>query len=151
MLAALILVGAAGLAGCATTVALIPSPGANYPACAEVMVRLPSVVAGQERRFTDAQSTAAWGDPASVILACGVEPIGPTTLPCQTVDDVDWVIDDADAPRYRVTTFNREPAVEVFLDNDVVSSADVLDALTQRVAQLPANDSVCTSLDDSAD
>lgn len=112
-------------------------------------MRLPAEVAGQERRFTDAQSTAAWGDPASVILTCGVEPLGPTTLPCQTVDDVDWVIDDADAPRYRVTTFNREPAVEVFLDNDAVSSADVLDALTQRVALLPDNDAACTSLDDT--
>lgn len=150
-LAALTLVAASGLAGCATTVTLSPAPSANDPACAEVMVRLPSVVAGQERRFTDAQSTAAWGDPASVILTCGVEPLGPTTLPCQTVEGVDWVIDDTDAPRYRVTTFNREPAVEVFLDNEAVSSADVLDALTQRVALLPDSGSACTFLDDTGD
>ena len=50
---------------------------------------------------------------------------------------MDWIIDESDAPRYRVTTFGRTPAVEVYLDNDVVSSAAVLDTLSQIVAVLP--------------
>jgi len=79
-----------------------------------------------------------------VILTCGLEPPGPTTLPCQSVNGVDWIIDESDAPRYRVTTFGRTPAVEVYLDNDVVSSAAVLDSLSQIVAVLPTDGSECT-------
>ncbi len=54
------------------------------------------------------------------------------------------MIDDSDAPRYRVTTFDRTPAVEIYLDNDVVSSAQVLDTLSQVVTVLPQNGRVCT-------
>ena len=72
------------LTGCTSTVSLEPAPDANDPACAEVTVRLPDDLAGQSRRWTDAQATGAWGEPAAVLLTCGVEPPGPTTLPCQT-------------------------------------------------------------------
>ena len=57
---------------------------------------------------------------------------------------MDWVIDESEAPRYRVTTFDRTPAVEVYLDNDVVSSAEVLDRLSQIVSVLPQNGAACT-------
>ncbi len=150
VIAAAVLVAAAGLTGCSSTVSLTPAPDADDPGCAQVMVNLPSVVADRDRRWTDAQSTAAWGDPASVILTCGVKQLGPTTLPCRTDSNVDWVIDESQAPRYRVTSFNRTPAVEVYLDNDVVSSADVLGALSPVVALLPANDKACTSVDGTA-
>jgi hypothetical protein len=139
-----VLVAGALLTGCTSTVSLQPAPDANDPACADVSVRLPDTVDGQERRWTDAQATGAWGDPASVILTCGVEPLGPTTLPCRSAGGVDWVIDESDAPRYRVTTFGRVPAVEIYLDNDVVSSAQVLDSLSQIVDILPRDGSVCT-------
>ena len=142
--AALLLASGALLAGCTSTVSLQPADASNDPRCADVSVRLPDAVDGQQRRWTDAQATGAWGDPASVILTCGLEPPGPTTLPCQTVNGVDWIIDESDAPRYRVTTFGRTPAVEVYLDNDVVSSAAVLDALSQVVAVLPTDGSECT-------
>jgi hypothetical protein len=135
---------ASALTGCASTVHLDPAPQANDPACAEVTVRLPGELDDQPRRWTDAQATGAWGDPAAVLLSCGLEPTGPTTLPCQSVNGVDWVIDDADAPRYRVTSFGREPAVELYIDTEVVSSADVLDALSGIVGLLPADGSVCT-------
>ena len=124
---------AATLAGCAGTVSMQPAAGSNDPACADVSVALPGTLDGQARRWTDAQATAAWGDPAAVLLTCGLEPLGPPTLPCQTVNGVDWVIDETDAPKYRVTSFGRVPAVEVYLDNDVVSSADVLDAMSLLV------------------
>lgn len=133
-----------GLAGCSSTVSLQPSPAANDPACADVIVRLPDAVDGQERRWTDAQATAAWGSPATVFLTCGLDAIGPTTLPCQPANGVYWVIDDTDAPRYRLTTFGRTPAVELYLDNEKVSSAQVLETLSQAVSVLPKNGRVCT-------
>lgn len=121
-----------------------PGPGSNDPACADVTVRLPAQLDGQPRRWTDAQATGAWGDPAVVLLTCGVTPPGPTTLPCRTVGGVDWIIDDSRAPDYRVTTFGRTPAVELYLDNEEVSSADVLDRISILVSQLPSDGSSCT-------
>lgn len=122
------------------------APQSNDPVCADVMVRLPDQVDGEPRRWTDAQATAAWGEPsASILLTCGLEPIGPTTLPCQTVAGVDWVIDESDAPRYRVTTFGRMPAVELYLDNERVSSAEVLDRLSALVSVLPPMDHAASS------
>lgn len=112
-------------------------------------MRLPDEVDGQSRRWTDAQATGAWGDPAAVILTCGLEPPGPTTLPCRSVNGVDWIIDDSEAPRYRVTSFGRIPAVELYLDNEVVSSAEVLDALSRIVGVLPEDGSACTERGDA--
>lgn len=143
---ALALAGAvAALSGCAGTVSLSPAADANDPLCAEVSVRLPSTVDGFDRRWTDAQATGAWGDPVTVILACGVTVPGPSTLECQTVEGVDWLIDDSEAPRYRFTTYGRAPAVEVYLDYDPerTSSADILRALAPAVSQLPVH-STCT-------
>ena len=141
---------AATLAGCAGTVSMQPAAGSNDPACADVSVALPGTLDGQARRWTDAQATAAWGDPAAVLLNCGLDPLGPTTLRCQTVNGVDWVIDETDAPKYRVTSFGRVPAVEVYLDNDVVSSADVLVALSLLVSRLPADGSTCIARSDGS-
>jgi hypothetical protein len=135
-LAALVALGLA-LSGCASTVALEPAESANDPLCAEVTAYLPQTVAGQERRWTDAQATGAWGDPTTIILTCGVTPPGPSELPCQTFQGVDWLVDDSEAPNYRLTSFGRTPAVEVYLDYDVVSSVDVLDQLGLLVAKLP--------------
>ncbi|MWB97683.1 DUF3515 family protein [Agromyces seonyuensis] len=137
-----VLVGAGllttALAGCAGTVAVDAAPDAANAACADVSVALPDTVAGQERRETNAQATAAWGDPAAVILRCGVQPLGPTTLPCQTVDGIDWVIDDSDAPRYLLTTYGREPAVEVYLDTELVADSTVRADLGAAIERIPA-------------
>ncbi|KJL43413.1 MULTISPECIES: DUF3515 family protein [Microbacterium] len=141
----LTMAAAVGVTGCTTTVDLDPAEAANDPLCAEVTSNLPGTVSGQARRWTDAQATGAWGDPAKVLLTCGVAPPGPTTLPCQDVAGVDWIIDDSDAPRFRVTTFGRTPAVEIYLDTtadengDGVSSRDVLDALSPIVSVLPVD------------
>jgi len=138
------LVAASLLTGCATTVSMEPAPEANSPDCAAVTVRLPAAVDGQPRAWTDAQATGAWGSPTTVLLTCGLEPPGPSTLPCETVDGVDWLIDDSEAPSYRFTTFGRVPAVEVYLDYDVVSARSVLGALTNAVRMLPSSASECT-------
>lgn len=130
------------------------APDGNDPACAEISVRLPGSLAGEPRRWTDAQATGAWGDPATILLTCGVTPPGPTTLRCETVAGVDWVIDESDAPRFRVTTYGRTPAVELYLDTELgedgtgVSSRDVLDAISPIVAALPA-DGQCVGREDA--
>lgn len=132
------------LAGCASTVAMSPAENANDPACAAVTVRLPATVEGQQRRWTDAQATGAWGAPATtVLLHCGVPEPGPSTLPCDTVGWTDWLVDDADAPYYRFTSFGTSPAVEVYLDSEEVSGRAVLDALDGAVRTLPKTGAVC--------
>lgn len=123
---------------------MTPAAGANDPLCADVTVRLPDSVDGQPRQWTDAQATGAWGNPSAVLLTCGVTPPGPSTLPCQTVNGVDWLIDDSEAPHYRFTTFGRTPAVEVYLDYDVVSGNAALQALSTAVGTLPNDGSQCT-------
>ena len=124
------------LSGCAGTVALQPADDANNPACAEVMVRVPDVVAGLDRRSTNAQSTAAWGDPAAVILRCGLPDVGPSALPCFTVDDVDWLRDDAKDPNFTFITYGRNPAVEVLVDSTSVSGTAALSDLSIAVGTL---------------
>ncbi|TKJ98491.1 DUF3515 domain-containing protein [Plantibacter flavus] len=136
------------LAGCAPAVTLEPAADANNPQCAEVTVRLPDVVAELPERGTDAQATGAWGDPATVLLHCGVAIPGPTTQQCQSVNGVDWIIDDADAPNYRFTTFGRAPAVEIVLDGDAVASSTVLADLAPAVSVLPVTGK-CTALGDA--
>jgi hypothetical protein len=123
---------------------MTPATDANSPDCAAVTVRLPDNVDGQSRNWTDAQATGAWGSPASVLLTCGLETPGPSELPCEAVDGVDWLIDDSEAPNYRFTTFGRTPAVEVYLDYGVVSARAVLGALSSAVGTLPTTGSRCT-------
>ncbi len=126
--------------------------GANDPACAQVVSRLPKTISGQERRWTDAQATGAWGDPAAILLICGLEAPGPSTLPCRPFDGVDWLVDEsqADQNRYTLTTFGRQPAVQVYLDYAAASSADVAQALAPLIREyLPATGAVCSSPSDA--
>ncbi|QIG41295.1 DUF3515 family protein [Microbacterium sp. 4R-513] len=116
---------------------MTPAPDANEALCADVTVRLPSTVDGQARRWTDAQATGAWGDPAAVLLTCGVEPPGPSTLRCITVGGVDWLVDESESPRFRLTTYGRTPAVQLYVDNRLVSPNNVLDDVRNAVSQLP--------------
>lgn len=115
------------LTGCSSTVALKPAPDANNPACAEVTVRLPNAMGDLDRRWTDAQATGAYGDPTAVIVACGVEVPGPTAnLQCVTLDGIDWLVDDSQAPKMRMTTYGRNPAVQVFVDTRIIGANEVL-------------------------
>ncbi|WP_395242862.1 DUF3515 family protein [Agromyces sp. MMS24-K17] len=140
-------VAAATLTGCSQPVPFDAAPDASDPACADVVVRLPDEVAGLAERETSAQGTGAWGTPAAVLLACGVTPPGPTTERCVSVDGVDWIIDETDAPRYRFTTFGRTPAVQVVVDNEVVSGTTAITDLSGAVAAIPA-DGACTTVDE---
>lgn len=113
------------LAACTSTVATSAAPYATDPVCAEVVLATPDELSdGLERQDTDAQATTAWGDEAgAVVLRCGVEPLGPTTDRCETVEaadgtSVDWVVvasdpDDEASSDWTFTTYGRVPAVEL--------------------------------------
>jgi hypothetical protein len=125
------------LSGCAATVNLEPAEDSNNPGCAEVMVRLPSQLGGLQERYTNAQATAAWGDPAAVLLRCGLEPVEVSTLPCVSAAGIDWLVDDSLAPSYRFISYARFPAVEVIVDSDNASGITSLQGIAGAVAQLP--------------
>ncbi|GAA1773009.1 DUF3515 domain-containing protein [Agromyces lapidis] len=153
--AALLAAGAAALAlsGCSQAVPIDPAADASDPDCAAVVVRLPDSIAkdtGQEQaeRETNAQGTGAWGSPASVLLRCGVPTPGPTTDRCVSVNGVDWVIDESDAPNFRFTSYGRTPAVEVLVDNDVVSGTTAITELSSAVSVIPSEGG-CTDVDEA--
>ena len=146
--AALLLAASAVLVtGCAAAVPMQPAVDAVNPACADVIVRLPTTVADQPERETNAQATGAWGDPSAVLLTCGVEVPGPTTLPCVSINGIDWIEDDSEAPKYRYTTYGREPATEVYIDSELVSGSTTLVDLSSAISNIPATKQ-CLGADD---
>ncbi len=125
------------LAGCSPAVDVTAAQDAANPACAPMMVALPDTIGEAKRRQTNSQATAAWGDPSLVILRCGVNVPGPTTDRCVTVNGIDWVIKEGD-PVWTLTTYGREPATEILMDPDKISSATVLADLATAAGKVPA-------------
>jgi hypothetical protein len=126
------------LTACTPVINLDAAPDANNPACAEVSVRLPDVVGDQARRSTNAQATAAWGNPSAVILRCGLPEVSVSKLPCVTAGDVDWLVDDSASPKYRFITFGRSPATEVIVDSTVISGVSALEGVASAVGNIEA-------------
>lgn len=124
-----------------------PADGANNAACAEVIVRLPDTAGDLDRRFTNAQSTGAWGEPVGVELRCGIEGSGPTVDECVSVSGVDWIIDRSAAPIYRFEAYGREPGLEVFVNSELASGTSTLVDLAVSVSMLPQVRQ-CTSVND---
>ena len=131
------------LAGCASAVPAQVAPHATDPVCASVVLAAPdSLGAGLPQRDTTAQATTAWGDPAApIVLRCGVEPLGPTTDHCQTVEtpggpSIDWVVVEGEAGDWTFTTYGREPAVELHVPEAVATerSTSFVDQLGPAVA-----------------
>ena len=148
--AALLAIAAAlALAGCSPTVVLDPAADSNNPECADVIVRLPDSLEGLDRRETNAQATGAWGDPAAVLLRCGVEVPAASTLPCVEVDGIFWLRDDAEDPTFVFTTFGRDPAVDVVIDRDVATPGLVLSDLSPMVGFTNKNGLECSSVEDT--
>jgi len=135
------------LAGCAPTVPLEAAPEANAVECAEISVRVPQLIGELERRSTNAQATAAWGEPTAVIYRCGLPDPGPSDLPCFDVDGVDWLLDESDAPRYVFTTYGRTPVTEVIVDIDFVAGADAVRAISPAVAAVEASERCLAATD----
>jgi hypothetical protein len=133
--------------GCASVVDVDPAEDAANAACADVMIALPPTVAENEQRDTNSQATSAWGDPSKVVLRCGVTVPGPTTDPCVTVNDVDWVVREGD-PAWTATTYGRDPAVEVLFDPDEVASSTVLVELGDAVSRV-GQSRACVGLSDA--
>jgi len=101
-------------------------------------VRLPDTVADLPRRSVNAQATAAWGEPVAVIVRCGLPTPPPSTLPCASVEGIDWLRDDSDAPTFVFTTYGLDPATEVIVDSEVVSGTTVLRDLARAVGSQSA-------------
>lgn len=147
-IAALVLGSTAALTGCAADVPMEPAVDANNPACADVTVRLPDTVASLKQRTTNAQATGAWGNPAEVLLRCGIEPSGPTEDSCINVNGVDWIVDESRAPMYRFEAYGRSPGIEVIVNGDRVSGTDAVIDLGAVVKVLPQTRQ-CLSVDDT--
>lgn len=128
---------------------MTPAEDATNPSCADVIVRLKTVtnIDGHERRTTDAQATGAWGNPAAILLRCGVPVPGPSTMQCATVKGVDWLRDISEAPNYIFTTYGRDPAVQVIVNGEEASGTEALIALSNSVGSIPAT-RACTNPDD---
>ncbi len=127
---------ATALSACSPVVDVTPAQDAANAACAPMMVALPDAIGDAKLRKTNAQATAAWGDPSLVILRCGVNVPGPTTDRCVSVNDVDWVIKEGD-PVWTLTTYGREPATEILMDPNKISSATVLADLAPSARKIP--------------
>lgn len=136
------------LAGCSPIVATTSAGQANNVGCANVIVRLPDTVAGLSRRETNAQGTGAWGDPASVLLRCGVAVPAASSLPCVVIGSVSWLQDDSNAPSYTYTSYGRTPAIDVILDHNKVSPGTVLSDLSFSVEFTTPNGRQCLSSSD---
>ncbi|KAA9104552.1 DUF3515 family protein [Microbacterium rhizomatis] len=134
------------LAGCSNTVALTPAKNANSPDCARVTVSLPDSIENEDRRWTDAQGTGAWGNPLSIILSCGVEAPGPAALPCFYLGGTDWLALPHEDDLQRMITFGRDPAVEVAIartgDLDFASVLERLGGVIDTA--LPGASAACT-------
>jgi hypothetical protein len=103
-----------------------------------MMVLLPQFVADAPKRETTSQATAAWGDPAKVILRCGVPVPAPTTDQCVSVNGVDWVLrQQKDSSTWTATTYGRKPATELVFDPDKVAESSVLADLADAAAKIP--------------
>ena len=168
----LALTGVLSLSACgAGNVNLDPAPDAANPVCAYAMVAMPEKLVGLQQRETTAQGTTAWGEPASVILKCGVTIQEPVSDPCAEVNGIDWVLRPKDAPEnsappvsasssaaagpenratgtWTATTYGRTPAIEVTFDADKVSSATLLAELNSAVKQIPSQKK-CTNINDT--
>jgi hypothetical protein len=137
------------LAACAPTVALEPAAQATNPKCADIIVRLPNAVATYPIRQTDAQATSAWGDPAAVLLRCGVTPPGPSGDICYTVKGIDWIRHKQNSHIYIFTTFGRVPATQVVIDDALTNGQGtiILAELAQAVASVPQSTThACTDV-----
>jgi hypothetical protein len=140
---------AAGLSGCAPVVSLAPAAEfANDPECADVIVRMPEAISSYPLRQTDAQGTAAWGEPTVVLLYCGVPVPEVSELPCVPVAGIFWLREEVDAG-FAYTTYGRDPAVRVVVDPDAVGPGVVLDDLSNAVSYTSETGRECVDLEDT--
>ncbi|HWH27276.1 MAG TPA: DUF3515 family protein [Pseudolysinimonas sp.] len=138
------------LTGCSQIIPMTAADDANNPGCAAVIVRLPDTVGDMPKRETDAQATAAWGNPASVLVRCGVEVPRASTLPCIELEGIFFLRDVSDKKFWKFTTFGRDPALDIVVSRKAFTSPGIpLNDLLNAVSFLPPNGQKCTSTDDT--
>jgi outer membrane murein-binding lipoprotein Lpp len=143
------IVGVTVLSGCSSIANVQAADDAGNPLCAEMMVLLPSEIADQQKRQTNSQATAVWGDPSQLVLRCGVTPPPPSTDPCVTVNGVDWLAKEGEKS-WTLTTYGRTPATELIFDPNVTPSSTVLASLATAASKIPAQRH-CTDVTKSED
>ena len=137
------------LTGCAPIANVKAADDAGNPLCAEMMVLLPSEISDQQKRQTNSQATAVWGDPSQLVLRCGVTPPPPSTDPCVSVNGVDWLAKEGEES-WTLTTYGRVPATELVFDPQVIASSTVLASLAAAAEKIPA-ERQCTDVSKSED
>lgn len=137
------------LTGCSPIANVQAADDAGNPVCAEMMVLLPPEIADQQKRQTNSQATAVWGNPSQLVLRCGVTPPPPSTDPCVTVNGVDWLASEGEE-NWTLTTYGRIPATELLFDPNVIPSSTVLASLASAASKIPAQRS-CTDVAKSED
>lgn len=90
----------------------------------------------------DDPAVAAWGEPA-VIARCGMPALPPTEEQCIVVDEIDWVAKELDDGT-RLTTFGRDPAIEVIVPDEHGPGPLLLPAFSEAAEELPRNDYACS-------
>lgn len=113
------------------------------------MVVLPPEISEQQKRQTNSQATAVWGDPAQLVLRCGVTPPPPSTDPCVSVNGVDWLAKEGEES-WTLTTYGRTPATELVFDPNVIPSSTILATLSSAASKIPAQ-RTCTTVTKTVD
>lgn len=139
----------ATLSACTPAVDVAPAQASADPNCSPMMVALPQTLQDFTLRETSSQGTAAWGDPAKIVLRCGVTPSQPTTEPCATVDGVDWLIQQTgqDPDQYTALTYGRTPATAVTFRRTEVASSTILGQLASAVSKTPQQHKCLSQVD----
>lgn len=115
------------------------------------MMAMPESISEQDQRQTTSQGTTAYGEPAALVVRCGVTPPQPTTEMCSRVNGVDWIIRETDEPnQWQATTYGRDPAFEVTFDTTVVPSSTALIDLVSAVSTVD-QDRECLSVEETLD
>lgn len=143
------------LAGCSPVVSMAPAAeNANDPECAAVTVRLPDAISSYGIRQTDAQATAAWGDPTVALLYCGVPVPEASDLPCVEINDIFWLREEVPAG-LAFTTYGRDPAVRLVVDvpenpaDAPIPPGVVLDELSNAVSFTSPTGRQCLDVEDT--
>jgi len=145
----------AGLAGCSPVVSMTPAAEfANDPECAAVSVRMPETISSYALRQTDAQATAAWGEPTVVLSYCGVPVPEVSDLPCVEIGGIFWLREEVPAG-LAFTSYGRDPAVRVVVDvpedaaEAPIAPGVVLDELADAVSYTSATGRECLDVEDT--
>ncbi|MFH8404299.1 DUF3515 family protein [Streptomyces sp. NPDC018019] len=115
------------------------APDSKNSLCDAVTAEAPQQLLGKSRYEVNASGVVAWGDP-TIVMRCGVKPLKPTTDTCMNVNGIDWVLDEArakDGGERVVTTYGRNPAIEVTFLSDSQSAGDALVSLDKAARAIP--------------